>query len=157
MLWKVDPLLPVTQVRSMTEIMGRSLAERSFNALLLGVFAGVALLLATVGLSGVLAFTVAQRTREIGIRMALGAQGGDVLRMILRQGMALTLTGVGVGIGIALASTRILGRFLYGIAPTDAGTFAALALLLVAVALAACFIPARRAMKVDPMVALRYE
>ena len=157
MLWKVDPVLPITQVRSMSEIMAVSLAEKSFNALLLGVFAAVALLLASVGLYGVLAFTVAERTREIGIRMALGAQAGDVLRMILRQGLALTLVGVGVGVGVSLASTRLLSRFLYGIAPTDIATFIALALLLVAVALAACLIPARRAMRVDPMMALRYE
>ena len=137
--------------------MAQSLAERRFNTLLLGVFAGVALLLATVGLYGVLAFTVAQRRREIGIRVALGAQRRDVLRMILRQGMALTLTGVAVGIAVSLASTRILARFLYGITATDLGTFVGLALFLAAVALAACVIPARRAMKVDPMIALRYE
>ena len=157
MLWKVDPTLPVTQVRSMTEIMARSLAERSFNALLLGVFAGVALLLATVGLYGVMAFTVGQRTREIGIRMALGAQAGDVLRLVLRQGLTLTLLGVVAGVCVSLASTRILAGVLYGVTPTDVSTFGGLAGLLSAVALAACFIPARRAMKVDPMVALRYE
>ncbi len=95
----------------MTQIMAVSLAERRFNVLLLGAFAGVALLLASVGLYGVLAFTVSQRTREIGIRMALGAQAGDVLRMVLRQGLALTLLGVGVGICVSLASTRILSRF----------------------------------------------
>ncbi|HMJ06620.1 MAG TPA: ABC transporter permease [Chthoniobacterales bacterium] len=157
MVWKVDPLLPITRVRSMAEVMAVSLAERSFNAVLLGVFAAVALLLASVGLYGVLAYSVSQRTREIGIRMALGAQAGDVLGMVLRQGLALTLLGVGVGVAVSLASTRILAGFLYGVTPTDAGTFAGLAFLLIAVSLAACFVPARRAMKVDPMVALRYD
>ncbi len=156
-LAKVDPLLPLTQVRSMRELMAVSLAERTFNALLLGVFAGVALLLASVGLYGVLAFTVAQRTREIGIRLALGAQAGDVLRLILRQGLTLTLLGVAGGVLVSLGCTRLLAGVLYGVTPTDPSTFAALAVLLTAVALAACFIPARRAMRVDPMVALRHE
>jgi putative ABC transport system permease protein len=157
MVWKVDPSIPVTKVRSMSEVMSVSLAEQRFNTLLLGVFAGVALLLASVGLYGVLAFSVAQRTREIGIRMALGAQTRDVLRLVLRQGLTLSLLGIAAGICVSLAGTRVLAGLLYGVAPTDPVTFAAIALLLVAVALAACFIPARRAMKVDPMVALRYE
>ena len=157
MVWKVDPSLPVTQVRSMSEVMSVSVAEQRFNTLLLAIFAGVALLLASVGLYGVLAFTVAQRTREIGIRMALGAQAGDILRLVLRQGLTLSLLGVAAGICVSLAGTRVLAGLLYGVAPTDPATFAALALVLVAVALAACFVPARRAMKVDPMVALRYE
>ncbi|MBA3763525.1 MAG: FtsX-like permease family protein, partial [Chthoniobacterales bacterium] len=156
-LWKVDPSLPVTQVRSMSEVMAVSLAERRFNALLLGAFAAVALLLASVGLYGVLAFTVAQRTREIGIRIALGARAGHVLRLVLRQGLTLALIGVAAGVCLSLASTRILARFLYGIAPTDTPTFVSLALLLMIVALAACLIPARRALAVDPMVALRHE
>lgn len=154
-VWAIDPSIPVTKIRSMTEIMAVSLAERRFNALLLGIFAGVALLLASVGLYGVLAFTVGQRTREIGIRMALGAQAGDVLRMIFAQDLRLTFAGVLIGLAVSLASTRILARFLYGVAPTDPATFAALA--LVAVAWLACFLPARRALKVDPITALRYE
>jgi putative ABC transport system permease protein len=157
MVWQVDPSIPVTQVRPMSEVLSVSLAAQRFNTLLLGVFAGVALLLASVGLYGVLAFSVAQRTREIGIRMALGAQAGDVLHLILRQGLALSVLGVGVGISASLAGTRVLRGLLYGVAPTDPATFAAVAFLLVAVALVACLIPARRAMKVDPMVALRYE
>ena len=157
MVWKVDPSIPVTRVRSMAEVMSTSLAAQRFNTLLLGVFAGVALLLASVGLYGVLAFSVAQRTREIGIRMALGAQTRDVMRLVLRQGLTLSLLGVAAGVGVSLAGTRVLAGLLYGVAPTDPATFAAVALLLIAVALAACFIPARRAMKVDPMVALRYE
>jgi ABC-type antimicrobial peptide transport system permease subunit len=141
----------------MSEIMAVSLAERRFNALLLGIFAGVALLLASVGLYGVLAFTVAQRTREIGIRMALGAQAGDVVRLVLRQGLALSVLGVAVGICVALASTGVLRRFLYGIAPTDPATFITLALLLIGVAALACLIPALRALRVDPIIALRHE
>ena len=157
MLWRIDPLIPVTKVRSMTEIMSVSLSERRFNMLLLGAFAAVALVLATIGLYGVLAFTVAQRTREIGIRMALGAQARDVLRLVLRQGVVLTMIGVAIGVAISLAGTRLLAGLLYGVAPTDPATYGALALLLVSVALAACLLPARRAMKVQPMEALRYE
>jgi putative ABC transport system permease protein len=157
MVWKVDPSIPVTQVRPMSEVLSASLAAQRFNTLLLVIFAAVALLLASVGLYGVLAFTVAQRTREIGIRMALGAQARDVLRLVLRQGLALSILGVAVGISVALAGTRVLRGLLYGVAPTDPATFAAVALLLVGVALTACLVPARRAMRVDPMVALRHE
>jgi putative ABC transport system permease protein len=157
MVWKVDPSIPVTRVRTMSEVMSISLAAQRFNTLLLGVFAGVALLLASVGLYGVLAFSVAQRTREIGIRMALGAQARDVMRLVLRQGLTLSLLGIAAGVCVSLAATRVLAGLLYGVAPTDPATFVAVALALVTVALAACFIPARRAMKVDPMVALRYE
>jgi len=157
MVWKADPLIPVTNIRPMTEVMAVSLAEQRFNTLVLGVFAGLALLLASVGLYGVLAFVVAQRTREIGIRMALGADTGDVLRLVVGQGLTLALVGVGAGICLSLVVTRALAGLLYGISPTDPATFAALPALLIAVALAACLIPARRATKVDPMVALRYE
>jgi putative ABC transport system permease protein len=156
-VWKVDPLIPVTKVRSMSEVMALSLAEQRFNSLLLGIFAGVALLLAGVGLYGVLAFSVAQRTREIGIRMALGAQTRDVLRLVLRQGLTLSLLGVAAGVAVSLAGTRVLAGLLYGVAPTDPATFAAVAFVLIAVGLVACLVPARRAMRVDPMVALRYE
>jgi putative ABC transport system permease protein len=157
MVWKVDPAIPVTKVRTMSEVMSISLAAQRFNTLLLGVFAAVALLLASVGLYGVLAFSVAQRTREIGIRMALGAQTRDVLRLVLRQGLTLSLLGIAAGVAVSLVGTRVLAGFLYGVAPTDPATFAAVALVLVAVALVACLVPARRAMRVDPIVALRYE
>ena len=156
-VWKVDPSIPVTKVRSMTEVMSVSLSEQRFNALLLGIFAGIALLLATVGLYGVLAFSVSRRTREIGVRMALGAQAWDVAGLVLRQGLMLSLIGIAAGVCVSLAATRVLARLLYGVAPTDPATFASLAFLLTAVALAACLIPARRAMKLDPMVALRFE
>jgi putative ABC transport system permease protein len=157
MIWKVDPSIPVTRVRAMSEVLAVSLAEQRFNALLLGIFAGVALLLASVGLYGVLAFSVAQRTREIGIRVALGAQTRDVLRLVLRQGLTLSLLGVAAGICVAWATTRVLAGLLYGVAPTDIVTFAAVAFLLIIVALAACLVPARRALRVNPVVALRYE
>nr|MBA3580721.1 ABC transporter permease [Gemmatimonadaceae bacterium] len=157
MVWKVDPLIPVTNIRPMSEVMAVSLAEQRFNTLVLGIFASVALLLATVGLYGVLAFIVAQRTREIGIRMALGAAAGDVLRLVLGQGLTLAFAGVGAGICLSLLVTRTLSGLLYGVSPTDPATFLGLAALLIAVALAACLVPARRATKVDPMVALRYE
>jgi putative ABC transport system permease protein len=157
MVWNVDPTIPVTQVRPMSDVLSVSLAEQRFNTLLLGIFAAVALLLASVGLYGVLAFSVAQRTREIGIRMALGAQGGDVLRLVLRQGLILSVLGVAAGISVSLAGTRVLRGLLYGVAPTDPATFAAVALVLVAVALVACLVPARRALRVDPIVALRHE
>ena len=157
MVWQVDPTIPVTQVRPMSEVLSVSLAAQRFNMLLLAIFAGVALLLASVGLYGVLAFSVAQRTREIGIRMALGAQGRDVLRLVLRQGLALSVLGVAFGIAASLVGTRVLRGLLYGVTPTDPVTFAAVALLLVTVALVACLIPACRALRVDPVVALRHE
>ncbi len=157
MVWKVDPLIPVTNIRPMSEVMAVSLAEQRFNTLLLAIFAAVALLLAGVGLYGVLAFLVTQRTREIGIRVALGAQARDVMRLVLRQGMTLSLAGIVAGVCVALIATRVLAGLLYGVSPTDPLTFAALAFLLVLVALAACVVPARRAMKVDPIVALRID
>ena len=156
-IWKVDPSIPVTQVRSMTEVMAVSLAEQRFNTVLLGIFAGVALVLASVGLYGVLTFSVAQRTREIGIRMALGAQARDILRLVLRQGLTLAVVGVAIGVCASLAGTRVLAGLLYGLAPTDPATFASISLLLVAVAFVACLVPARRALRVDPIVSLRHE
>ncbi len=156
-IWKADPLIPVTDIRPMSKVLAVSLAEQRFNTLLLAVFAGVALLLAGVGLYGVLAFLVAQRTREIGIRVALGAQAQDVMRLVLRQGMTLSFAGVAVGFAISLIATRVLASLLYSISPTDPATFIALAALLIFVALIACVVPARRAMRVDPVIALRHE
>ena len=139
------------------DVVARSIANQRFSLALLGAFAGLALLLAGVGIYGVLSYLVGQRTPEIGVRMALGAQRGDVLRMILQDGVRLTLIGTVIGIGAALELTRFMASMLFGVKPTDPATFAAVGLVLCAIGLLACYIPARRAAKVDPMVALRYE
>ena len=141
----------------MTERVGRLEAGPRFNAALLGIFAAIGILLAAIGTYGVLAFLVAQRTREIGIRMALGAHPRDVMKLILAQGTKLALAGLIIGIASAFALTRLMTSLLFEVKATDPANFAAVAILLLLVALLACYIPARRAMKVDPMVALRYE
>jgi putative ABC transport system permease protein len=153
----LDATVAMSQVASMEEIAARSVAQQRFNMLLVGLFAGLGLLLAGVGIYGVVSYSVAQRTSEIGIRIALGAQGADVMRLILRRGLAQALTGVALGAAAALALTRLMKGFLFGVGATDPLTFIAVSFLLTLVALVACWIPARRATKVDPMVALRYE
>jgi putative ABC transport system permease protein len=152
-----DPLVPTGAIRSMDQVLSRSLALRSFMMLLLGFFGGLALLLASVGIYGVIAFVVSQRTREIGVRMALGARPADVLRMVLREGMTLVGAGVVLGVAASLMLTRLLEGMVYGVRVRDPLIFAAVNLLLVAVSLVACYVPARRATRVDPLVALRYE
>ncbi len=147
----------IRDVRTMADIVGRTLATRRFLAVVLSVFSLVAVVLASFGIYGVIAHSVRQRTPEIGIRMALGATKGDVLRAVFRQGLRLTAAGVIVGLAGALALTRVISQFLYGVTPTDLATFVCTSLLLTAVALLASYLPARRAAKVDPMVALRYE
>jgi putative ABC transport system permease protein len=156
-LWKVDPQLPLTKVETMDEVAAGSFAARRFNMLLLVIFAGLALVLAAVGIYGVMSYAVTQRTQEIGIRMALGARAIDVLRLIIRNGMSLVVIGVVIGLAGSVALTRLLVTLLFGVTPTDMLTFVTVSAVLIVVALVACYLPARRATKVDPLVALRYE
>ncbi len=156
-IWSLDGQIPVSDVHAMDELIAVSLAQQRFNMLLLGLFAALALILAAVGIYGAMAYAVNQRTHEIGIRTALGAQRRDVLRLVMRDGAKIALFGIASGIAGALALTRLMASLLFEVKPTDPATFAGVAILLALVALAACYIPARRAMRVDPMVALRYE
>jgi putative ABC transport system permease protein len=156
-LQKLDPELPMAAVATMDQLLVDSLSRSRFTMLLLGIFAAVALLLAAVGIYGLIAYSVTQRTQELGIRIALGAQRRDVLRLVLAQGTRLALLGLALGVLAALALSRLLATLLFGVTATDPLTFAGVAALLAFVALLACFIPARRATRVDPLVALRYE
>jgi len=156
-VWSVDREQPLSGIQPMEEVIARSVAPRRFNMLLLGVFAALALLLAAVGIYGVISYTVAQRTREIGVRIALGARRADVLKLVVSQGMSLALSGLGAGLAASFALTRLMANLLFGVSPSDPLTFGVIALLLGAVALLACFVPAARATKVDPLVALRHE
>jgi putative ABC transport system permease protein len=156
-VWEVDPDQPALELMSMTELIRSTEVAPLFQARLIAVFAGMALLLAVVGIYGVLAYAVTERTREIGIRMALGAETGHVLSMVLRRTLVLALAGVGIGTLASLAATRVLQRFLFEVKPGDPLTLLAVIAVLVAAALAAAWLPARRAARVDPVVALRYE
>jgi putative ABC transport system permease protein len=156
-VWAVDKDQPVSNVRTMNEVFAAAISRERFQMLLLALFATLALVLACVGLYGVISYGVAQRTHEIGVRMALGAQPGDVLRLVIRQGMVLTIAGLAIGTAGAFAATRVMTELLYGVTATDAITFVSVGALLVLVALLACYVPARRATKVDPLIALRYE
>jgi ABC-type antimicrobial peptide transport system permease subunit len=154
---ELNPNLPVSEVRTLRSSVEFASMRERIAGTFVGAFGLLALILAAVGIYGVIAYTTRQRTREIGIRMALGAQRVQVLGLVLSQGLRLTLIGLVLGLALSLALTRFLGSLLFGIAPTDALTFGGVALLLSAVALGACYIPARRATVVDPMVVLRYE
>jgi len=156
-VWRVDPDQPMWKIRTEEFLVTRSVADRKFLMALMGIFAGLALVLTVLGLYGVISYLVNQRTQEIGIRMALGAQVGDILRMVLKQGMTLVVGGVVLGLGASWILTRLIAQLLYKTSATDPVTFSAIAVLLIVVALFACYIPARRATKVDPLDALRYE
>jgi ABC-type antimicrobial peptide transport system permease subunit len=156
-VWSVNSNLPLASVRTMQEVYDQSVARTSFTLVMLGIAGTMALALGIIGIYGVMSYTVSQRKREIGIRLALGAQGGDVLHMVLRQGTKLALVGVVIGIGAAFALTRLMTDLLFGVTAHDPLTFVAVAALLILVAVLACYIPARRATLVSPIVALRYE
>jgi putative ABC transport system permease protein len=151
----LDPAQPVGDARTMESLIGNSMSAARFNTLLLTIFAVVAMSLAVVGIYGVMAYSVEQRSREIGVRMALGARASDVLRLVVGRGMTLALLGVAIGVAASFALTRLMETMLFNVSATDPLTFAGIPLLLALVALLACLIPARRATKVDPMVALR--
>jgi putative ABC transport system permease protein len=149
--------LPVAHIRSMEQVVLQSTARNHFNMVLLTIFAGLAMLLAAIGIYGVMSYAVGQRVHEIGIRMALGARAGNVLSLVLRQGLSLAVVGIAIGLFGAMWLTEAMKRLLFGVSPTDPSTFALVGALLLAVAAAATYIPARRATKVDPIAALRYE
>lgn len=156
-VWKIDSDQPMWKIRTVEFLVNRSVADRKFLLALMGIFAALALVLTVIGLYGVISYLVNQRTQEIGIRMALGAQLGDILRMVLKQGMLLVVLGVGIGLVAAWLMTRLIARLLFQVSATDPVTFGGIAALLIVVALLACYLPARRATKVDPLVALHYE
>jgi putative ABC transport system permease protein len=153
----LDPNQPVSDLRTMNQVMSEWVSRSRFNTLLLGLFAGLATLLSAVGIFGVMNYSVALRTRELGLRLAVGAQPRQVLLLVLKQGLLLTIAGVILGLAAAFALTRLLSGLLFGVAAVDVTTFATISLLLVVVSLLACYLPARRAMRIDPLTALRYE
>jgi putative ABC transport system permease protein len=156
-VWSIDREQSVYDIKTMDQTLSEMLSQRRFNMLLLGVFASVALLLAALGIYGVISYSVSQRTHEIGIRMAMGAQSRDVLSLVVRHGLVLTGTGIGAGLIASFGLTRLMATLLYGVSATDPVTFIAIPVVLAGVALGACFVPARRASRVDPIEALRYE
>ena len=156
-LGDLDASVPIADVRTMDDVLERAQARPRFLTLLLSLFSIVALAIATVGIYGVVSYSVARRTKEFGLRMVLGAQGGDVLGLVMKQGAGMVVIGLAAGLLTAFLLTRLIASLLFGVAPTDAATFASVTVLLAAVALAACYIPARRATRVDPMQTLRYE
>jgi putative ABC transport system permease protein len=153
----VDRHQPVANIKTMSDVVARTVAPRKFNMLLFVLFAVIAMVLAALGIYGVIAYTVAERTHELGVRMALGAQKADVIALVIETGLKLAVVGVVIGVVIALALTRLMTTMLYGITPNDTVTFAVVSVFLILIAALACYLPARRATKVDPLVALRYE
>jgi ABC-type antimicrobial peptide transport system permease subunit len=156
-VWSVNPNLPLANVQTMQEILDDSMARTSFTLVMLGIAAGVALLLGAVGIYGVISYSVSQRTREIGVRMALGAARRDVNRLVLREGVPLIVAGLAFGLAAAFGLTRLMSALLFGVSPVDPITFAAVSTALAAVALVASYLPARRASSMDPTEALRWE
>jgi putative ABC transport system permease protein len=153
----IDPDQPIRRAQTLQAAIAKTVAPLRFVTVLLALFAGLALTLAIIGIYGVMSYAVAQRTQEIGIRMALGAQYGDVLKLVMGQGMILTLVGIGLGLVCALVLTRVMASLLFEVKPTDATTFAVVSISQAIIVMVACYVPARRATKVDPLVALRYE
>jgi putative ABC transport system permease protein len=153
----IDRDIPIADVKTMDQYVSASISAPRFNTMLLGGFAALALVLAAIGIFGVISYSVVQRTQEIGVRRALGADTASVLRLVLSEGMGLAGIGIAVGLAGAFAITRLLSSLLFGVTPTDAGTFTGVAMILCAVAFFASYVPARRATRVDPMIALRYE
>ena len=153
----IDHALPVSNIKFMDEIVAGTVAQPRLYALLIGIFAGLALLLAAMGIYGVMSYSVVQRTHEIGVRMALGAQRRDVMKLIVKQGMWLALVAIAIGLVLAFATTRVIQSLLFGVSSTDPVTFIGIPLLLALVMMIACYLPARKATKVDPLVAMRYE
>ncbi len=153
----IDPSQAVTRVATMDQLVAANLAQSRFSAMLLNWLSGLALLLAAVGIYGVLAYSVVQRTGEFGVRLALGAQAGDILKLVIGQGMRLIAIGLGLGLAASFALTQLISKLLFGVSATDPLSFAGIALLLTAIALFACWLPARRATHVDPLTALRHE
>jgi ABC-type antimicrobial peptide transport system permease subunit len=153
----VDGQMPVAQIRTMEQVLAEGISRQNFNMLLLSIFAAIALLLAAIGIYGIMAYSVEQRTQEMGIRMALGASRRSMMGLIVRQGMKLAGVGVLAGLAVSYGLARLLSSLLYGVKATDPITFSAVAIILTLVAFLATYVPARRAMKVDPLIALRYE
>jgi putative ABC transport system permease protein len=156
-VWSVNPNLPLATVQTLEDIQASSMTQTSFALVMLGIAASVALLIGLVGIYGVVAYAAAQRTREIGVRMALGAQIGDVRKLFLRHGLWLTTIGIAIGVGIALVLTRAMSAFLFGVGPMDPITYAAVSTVLAGMTLAGTYLPAHRAACIDPVVALRAE
>jgi ABC-type antimicrobial peptide transport system permease subunit len=156
-IWGVNRNLPLANVRTLAEVLSGSMARTSFSLIMLAIAAGVALILGSIGIYGVISYVVSQRTRELGVRLALGAEAGDVRRMVLKQGFLLAGAGVVIGLVAAVGLTRLMGALLYGVDPIDPLTFGTVAISLTGVALLASYVPARRASRVDPVVAIRFE